>query len=226
MNYCETQWVLHGELPGFEKASFAFDWATPDFIQGCYDDETFRKGLVARGITPPPTSNEPHYEGVLTGRQVAAIRAIYDIHDNRSDRKKLQDLNISTQEWNGWKKDPTFAKVIAQLTEALFGDNIDEVYRAIVDQARGGDMSAAKLVLEITGRWSPRQGDVDVSRIVQVFIESVVRHVSDPSVIEAIASDLQAITGTLGATVGQRAVGNVVQSNAVQSQVVRGELAS
>jgi hypothetical protein len=217
LNYCEQQWVLHGALPSFDKASYAFDFASEDFIQKCWDSETFRKALLARGITPPPSTLEPQYEGVLTGRQIAAIRAVYDIHDNRSDRKKLQDLKVSTQEWNGWKKDPNFGKVIAQLTEALFSDNIDEVYRAIVDQARGGDMSAAKLVLEITGRWSPRQGDVDVARIVQVFIESVSRHVADISVIEAIASDLQAITGTLGATVGQ---------SAVKSSVIRGELAS
>lgn len=219
VNYCEQQWVLHGSLPGMEKASFAFDFADEDFIDGCWQSETFRKALLARGITPPPIDNEPKYEGVLTGRQIAAIRAIYDIHDNRSDRKKLQDLKISTQEWNGWKKDPTFAKVITQLTEALFTDNLDEVYRAIVDQARGGDMSAARLVLEITGRWSPRQGDVDVARIVQVFIESVGRHVKDPAVIDAIASDLLAITGTLGATMGQARLVSA-------SGTVKGELAS
>lgn len=217
INYCEQQWVLHGALPGYEKASFSFDFATEEFIRECWNSETFRKGLLARGITPPPMDNEPHYEGVLTGRQIAGIRAIYDIHDARSDAKKLKDLGIKSQEWNGWKKDPTFLKVITQLTEALFEDNLDEVYRAIVDQARGGDISAARLVLEITGRWSPRQGDVDVARIVQVFIESVSRHVQDQDVINAIASDLIAITGTLGATTG---------SIAARQQTVRGELAS
>lgn len=219
INYCEQQWVLHGTLPGAEKASFAFDFADGEFIEECWKNADFRKGLIGRGITPPPIDSEPRYDGVLTGRQIAAIRAIYDVHDNRSDRKKLQDLRISTQEWNGWKKDPTFNKVITQLTEALFTDNIDEVYRAIVDQARGGDMGAARLVLEITGRWSPRQGDVDVARIVQVFIESVGRHVKDPAVIESIASDLMAITGTLGATVGQSKV-------LAASNTVRGEIAS
>jgi hypothetical protein len=85
-----------------------------------------------------------------------------------------------------------------------------------VDQARGGDISAAKLVLELTGRWSPKQGEVDVTRIIQVFIESVSRHVKDRDVVEAIASDLTAITGTLGATMGQQAIRN---------KVVQGELA-
>jgi hypothetical protein len=216
LNYCEQEWVVHGALPGIEKASFSFDFADKDFIAGCWNSETFRKALAARGITPPPIDNEPKYEGVLTGRQIAAIRAIYDVHDNRSDRKKLQDLNISSQEYNGWKKDPAFSRVITQLTEALFTDNLDEVYRAVVDQARGGDISAAKLVLELTGRWSPKQGEVDVTRIIQVFIESVSRHVKDRDVVEAIASDLTAITGTLGATMGQQAIRN---------KVVQGELA-
>lgn len=222
LNYCEQEWVLYGALPSFDKAAMRFGFTTPGFVQECWDSETFRKGLAARGITPPPSSNEPNYEGVLTGRQIAAIRAIYDVHDNRSDRKKLTDLNISTQEWNGWKKDPAFAKVIAQLTEALFEDNLDEVYRSIVDQARGGDISAAKLVLELTGKWSPKQGEVDVARIIQVFIESVSRHVRDPEVMRAIASDLTAITGTLGATVGTQAI----KHHTVTGKTVRGEIAS
>lgn len=213
LNFLEQEWVLNGALPSFDKARSKLVWLTNGFVEGCYADGTFRNALTARGITPPPI--DATEQPILTRRQIAAIRAIYDPQDNRSDKRKLDDLKISTQEWNGWKKDPIFADALAKLTDSIFNDNLDEVYRAIVDQARGGDISASKLILEITGRWSPRQGDVDVARLVQVFIESVSRHVSDPHTLEAIASDLMSITGTLGASVGQHAL----------RKSVRGELA-
>jgi len=220
LDYLETEWILNGALPSTEKVRLHLLWATEAFIVEAYNHVTFRKALSARGITAPALSTEVNERGILTSRQIAAIRAIWDIHDRRSDKKKLDDLTISTQEWNGWKKDPVFADTINQLTESVFNDNLDEVYRSIVAQSRGGDISASKLILEMTGRWSPRQGEVDVGRIIQVFIESVSRHVSDSKVMEAIASDLMSITGTLGATVGEHAV----KTSARKS--IRGEIAS
>lgn len=216
LDYIAQEWLLHGRFPITDTLLQRFKLTTDTYTKWLSTPRIVEY-LVSVGIAVPNIRPA----GELTTLQIAALTTIFDINDRRSDAKKLADLSIDTKTYTNWKKDPTFQTAIKKLADTHFETNIDEVMRSVLDQSRGGDLGASKVVLEMTGRLS-RAGDVDVNRLITLFIESVSRHVADPIIMQKIAADLVMATGTVG--LNKIPVGSdthrALEQNTIQGTVV------
>jgi hypothetical protein len=132
----------------------------------------------------------------LSPEQIAVANSLMNLEDKRSRSKKLQDFGVSTATFGNWKKDPAFNAYLRERGEALLGNSIGEVHLALIDAASSGDVSAMKLFYEITGRHTPgSRQDINVQAMLVQVIEAVQKHVSDPKILQAIATEIQENTG-------------------------------
>lgn len=164
-----------------------------------------RKKIEALGIKAPPA---PGTSAKLTPRQLMAVQILFDFHDNRSDKKKLADLGISTQTYQGWLKDPSFQEFIQARAQQLIPLNIPDIERALLDKARAGDLAAIKFIYEKSGIYNAsenamrlqaelyrQQNAFDVQSFMLRVIEVLQIHLSAaPETLKAIATDLKALS--------------------------------
>lgn len=193
LTYCEQFYTTNSRLPNTgDIVSVGF---TKELFHTCLKLPAFNKGLEARGIIPytlldsngkPPANLSP--------TQLVAINTMMDIYDTRSKNKRLKDLEISTQTWNTWLRNPTFRAYLQRRGKLLLGDAEPEVNYALVDRARSGDMKAIEYFNEINGIYS-RQATkgVDIHGILYQVLEIVQKRITDQNIQQLIAMDLLAI---------------------------------
>lgn len=187
----QQEFGLHGHIPSYERVDELMT-CTRAFYTRCLESEDVRNHLRTEGIRVEQLLQER--TGALSAEQLKCINTLLDFNDNRSDRQKLKALNIPSTTYAAWKKDPGFQAYMQQRAENLFGDNLDEVHRALLDNARSGDISSIKLIYELTGRHNPNAKEpINTRQVLTLVIESIMRHVKDPAAIEAVAADLRLI---------------------------------
>ena len=176
-----------GKLPSMERLKSEFPKVTQAKLQT--DLKIAAVKLEAKGYGVAQRQ-------YLTPTQLSVANSMLNLSDRRSNTKKLADFGVSPATYANWKKDPAFNNYLRQRSEAMLGDSIGDVHLALIESATSGDVSAIKLFYEITGRHhAGAQQNMNVQTMLISVIESVQRHVKDPSVLQAIASDLQIVTG-------------------------------
>ena len=164
---------------------------------------------------------------------MAVANALIDLTDTRSQKKKLQDFNISTSRYQAWLKDPIFREYLQERAESTLDDNAHEVNLALMDSVRSGNIKAIEYYNEITGRFVPmsRRGgsnapSIDTHTLITSIIEIIQQRVKDRDVQAAIGQDLRQLIErnhmatqlTSGAAVGASSVaGQPVGSDPVGS---------
>lgn len=187
----EQEFMLHGHIPSYERVDELMG-CTRQFYSRCLENEDIIGHLQVAGIRIPQLIQGR--TGALSAEQLKCVNTLLDFNDNRSDRQKLKALGISSATYSTWKKDPGFQAYMQQRAENLFGDNLDEVHRALLDNARSGDISAIKLIYELTGRHNPNAKDpINTRQVLTLVVESIMRHVKDPEAVAAVAADLRLI---------------------------------
>ncbi len=191
VSFFEQIWFLNGILPTRDtcvKAGFGgvtFDRAIKKTV--------FKEALERRGIVSKENPS------VLTPEQLTCANVMLDLRDNRSQRKKLSELNVTTAKWEGWLRDPHFRQYLQTRAENLLGDNLHESHLALVDRVRSGDIGAIKYYNEITGRYVPSANEkVDVNGVLMKVLEIIQRHVKDGVQLDAIARDFMLLADTSG----------------------------
>ena len=192
INFCEQWWFTHGQLP--TKDAVESMGLPANSWWKYFGDADFRDSLLTRGISLKGLAgtgpNEPRSQ-ILTEEQLVVANTLLDMRDNRSQKKKLEQLGISTQKYQGWLRDPAYQNYIRTRGENALGDNQHEAHLALVERVRVGDISAIKYFNEITGRYVPsKDSNINISQILMMVIETIQRHVTDPDTQEAIAEDL------------------------------------
>lgn len=163
------------------------------------DNESFQRGLKNRGIVVPPHFAQENEEdilpvGYLSRDQTAAILTLLNYEDKRSRARKLQDLGITTAQFNGWMKDPKFKDYYMDLAEKQFKDALPVAQESIIKSMEKGSVEAIKFYMEITGRHTgDTAGMQNVKIIIAKLVESIQMHVKDPVALEAIATDFDNI---------------------------------
>lgn len=191
LNYIEQEYMLSRFVPSAEVISERLGISLQK-IKSLWDRPDFKAGLTARGIDLRTNSN-----GVLTSDQLACANTLLDFADTRSDKKKLQDLGIATQTYQGWLKDPAFSDYMTRRAEALFGDVMPDAHRALADNVRRGDLGSIKLFYEMTGRWSSKTvGELNIEFLMMKILETLQRHISDPATLTAISDELLNLAGS------------------------------
>lgn len=186
--WVETYWHSKGRYPS--NADFVERFGLElEEIQAINASKFWIKCLERRGITPPNV--EADY---LSNRQVAAIAAITNFHDVRPPVAKLANLGISEEELNGWYKNPVFKRAVAERADDALDNVAPEANIQLATLIKKGDFRAIKFYFEITGKAQSPEA-INVKQAMQILIEAVQKHVSDPAVLQAIAQEVNAVRG-------------------------------
>lgn len=206
LTFLDQQYHLTGTLLTAEKAYEEYGIPVKDFEQA-FKKPAFRDALTERGVVferiSPYADNAKWISKSLTPIQLLAANSLLDLTDTRTNKKKLQDLGITTAKYNAWLKDPVFKDYLSARAKQLIGDNEHEVDLALLDRVRSGDMKAISYYNEFTGRYTPassRQtpnanGNIDVQVILVRVIEIINEEVQDPKEILAISNRLRSLIG-------------------------------
>lgn len=129
----------------------------------------------------------------LSAEQVAAITMITNFSDTRSTEAKLAAINVTPEQLNGWYSNPVFQRELANRADATLDNIFPEAQAQLARQIKKGNFPALKFYYEITGRaQSPET--VNVKLAMMRLIEIVQKHVQDPEILSAIATDMRSIT--------------------------------
>lgn len=188
--FIEQCWFTKHSLPTNERISKVAD-VNVSTVMKWWQDEGFRKALLMRGID---LRSEEDSE-VLTIQQVAIVDMMLNFHDKRTNREKLEAAGVSSQQYHAWLKQPAFQAYVRKLGEKIFGAVDHEAYMSLIKQFQTGDTSALKLFFEMRGLYTPKQQQTifNVDLVVVRLLEVIQKHVRDPELLEAIATDFEAI---------------------------------
>lgn len=197
LDFCEGYHTKYGEYPErqiFETALNRAGWEyTPQDLDNALQNPLLLRSLYERGIVPP-THQKDSTTG-LTKEQLAAIAAINNTRDTRSDVKKIRDLGITPRMYAGWMHDKRFSEHLRDSAETLLENSTADAHTALLRKVRSGDTSSIKLFFELTGRWNPAQeNSVNLQLFMSRVIEAIQKNVHDPRVLSALAADLQMIS--------------------------------
>lgn len=208
LTFLDQQYHLTGTLLTAEKAYEEYGIPVKDF-EAAYNKPVFRDSLTERGVVferITPYGDTAQWIGKsLTPIQLLAANSLLDLTDTRTNKKKLQDLGISTAKYNAWLKDPVFKDYLSARAKQLINDNEHEVDLALLDKVRAGDMKAISYYNEFTGRYVPERSKpqsqsgiingIDVQQILVRVIEIINEEVNDPKEILAISNRLRSLIG-------------------------------
>lgn len=198
----DTFWSTHGTTPSLEQLRKIYAGGRDDQVAALLQTPEFEKAITYRGVTWKP-------ELGLSLDQQAALRALSDPFDKRTNGTKLRELGITPSTHHAWMKNPMYASILNQRAEDNMRNANATALNTIVSKADSGDLRAAEKVLEITGRYNPNDRAVDDARqVVQRFMEAVVKHVRDPETLKAIVAEAKAASLTLEIAESQRGIGS------------------
>jgi hypothetical protein len=186
-NAVEQLFFIDGGIPRLERIAELSGYSQAE-VEKILRNDVVVESLTDRGINIRSSSE------LLTTEQLSALAVFFDTKDGRSLKKKLNDIGVTTQQWDAWKRDPTFSNYLRSRAESALQTNIAETEVALMDSAHRGDISAIKLHLEMAGRWSSKTvGELNVEFLFMKILEAVQKHVKDPEAIENIANELLAL---------------------------------
>jgi len=202
LGFLEQYYLTNASLPTVEVCdSLGIDAV---IYVGALKKDRFRTALLDRGVPERVLPDRPvggsWKDSALTEEQLLCANVLLDLSDNRSRRKKLTELGITTQKYETWLRDPVFSGYLRKRSEALLGDTQHEAHLALVDRVKSGDLGAVKYYNELTGRYVPASakaavGAFDSKMILMRVIEILQIHLSDqPEVLQNVARDLLSLT--------------------------------
>lgn len=191
--FINQHYGLTGEILSAEKAEQEYQIPTVKYANA-FSNKDFRAALEEYGIVFQRFDKDDWTSKSLTPVQLIVANSLLDLTDTRSQKKKLQDLNVSTLTYNAWLKDPVFKDYIHRRAEQLIGDNQHEVDTALLDRVRAGDLKAIQYYNEYTGRFVQQRANgtnVDVQGLLIKVIEIIDLHVTDANSKLAIANEFK-----------------------------------
>ncbi len=157
----------------------------------------------------------------LTPVQLVVANTMLDLIDTRSQKKKLQDLNVSTTVYNTWLKDPVFQDYLRTRAESMLGENQHEAHLALLDKVRMGDMKALEFYYEMTGQYTRASATgqnsnsvaVDIQNLLVRILEIINDEVDDPQTAANIADRFKELM------VARTIAGELVSNEIIQPQI-------
>lgn len=142
----------------------------------------FKNALEARGI-PSETPVG------LTAEQAYALSVMTDQSLTLDPFARLKKLGVSWAQWQGWLKQPAFAKVYGRTTEDLLKASVPAALTALANRAQAGNNDAIKYLLAITGYYDPsaRGQNAEYERVISAMMDAVEKYVDDPEALKKIS---------------------------------------
>jgi hypothetical protein len=208
VTFLDQQYALTGTILSAEKAFKEYGIPVPKY-KSAMENPDVRRALSERGIIFERFDVDDWTSKSLTPIQLLVANSLLDLTDTRTNKKKLQDLEVSTQTYNAWLKDPVFKDYIHKRASQMIGENEHEVDLALLDRIRSGDLKAIAYYNEMTGRFVPQRASsmqVDPVNLVTKILEIITEEVSDPKELMNISNRLKSMIAArtvAGALVGE-----------------------
>lgn len=184
-----------------------------DEVREAYHDlfklpwDTLKLYLKNADSLSPPTLLADRW---LNSRQLAAINTLLDTKDTRSHTKKLQELQITSAEWQAWNRDPDFQVYLRRRSESQLEDSEWEANVALIDNLNRGNLAAIQYYYKLIGK-DPDSGSISqeqarymiqaaTSRIMEVLAQYVT-----VDTLEQISREL-GLTGSLSPALEEKVV--------------------
>jgi hypothetical protein len=195
LNYCEQVFWESGLLPTPEKCIEDLH-CSRSAVNGAFSNETFRAQLAARGIDPEglTTVGKLIQESkALTAKQIVVANMMLNLHDKRSEREKLALVQVSSQQYHAWLRQPAFVEFLRKRGEALFSSSDFLAYKSLVNNVKAGDNKALEIFFQMRGIWNPRLNiDVNIDVVITRVLEVIARHVP-AATLSLIANELDSV---------------------------------
>jgi hypothetical protein len=195
LNYCEQVYWESGLLPTAESASESLGIR----VQACrkaFQNETFKTQLASRGMDPEQLvfpGKLIKESKALSAKQIVCANMMLNLHDKRSEREKLALIQVSSQQYHAWLRQPAFVEFLRKRGEALFSSSDFAAYKALVNNVKAGDNKSLELFFRMRGIYTP---SVDVNINVEVLLQQVIEIVSkhvDSRTMNLIATEIEAV---------------------------------
>lgn len=202
--YAEEFWHEYKAFPSYEEIKKNVEgFSNNEEIESELYSPAVRIRLTNRGVDYGVSANQDEIEqgkfkklnpSRLSDKQIAVINTVLNYADTRSLQKKLLDLNVSPATYYGWKKQKRFADFMRARSEELFGDAMPEVHKSLAERASSGDIRAAKLFYEVSGRHTGinKEEVANMKLLLVRLIEVLQRHL-DPDTMRIVANEISAL---------------------------------
>lgn len=194
----DYEWSLKGNIdPAFIKEEYGY---LDDEWEELVSNESCIKALDERGIAAKflgVLEDTDEITAPLTPVQLIAANSLLDLTDNRSTKKKLQDLGVSSYKYQSWLKDPVFRDYLRKRAENMLGSLHHEAALALTDKVMAGDMKALEFWYEMQGIYTKASSTnsgpqvQDLQQIIVKIIEIVLEEVEDQSTALRISDRLK-----------------------------------
>lgn len=185
IDYMEQVYFTSGQLPTAASVADKLDMKEAA-VSAWMSDPIFRYSLKFKGLL------ETAPEGVLTGPQLMIANMLLNIRDKRSDREKCNEVGITTHKLAVWRRDPVFIKYMNDRAERMFKDAGDAAYTNLLKNIQSGNLKAAQLFFEMTGKYQKSvRHDISIDSILVKMIEILQVRIRDPELLETIAQDFE-----------------------------------
>lgn len=160
---------------------------------------SFYARMARRGIPwiedwTPEDNDREVLRNQLSPQQAMAMMAMTNPTDKRTARAKLSTVGVTYNTWRSWLANPYFADLVKDTAEKMLQDNIATVHSRLVGKAEAGDVQAIKLYYELSGRHDPqRQQMLDIQKVLELILESLQRHITEPRILLAVTQDMDRI---------------------------------
>jgi hypothetical protein len=177
-----------------------------------------KQALSNRGLSTQQTTKPAD----LSPLQAAALLVVANLSDRRSLSAKLKSIGATLTQWNAWKKQPAFKKLLhSQLTDD-FDTSLDRALSGLLKSVDAGNPRAVEIYMELTGR-QPTENERNYKLAISRIVECITRHVKDPQTRRLIAEDFDKIergidpAATINSTVWHETPNPVVITSAPHS---------
>lgn len=156
----------------------------------------FKARMDAKGIFWPDKWNDTTstIASVLTPHQLAAIAVMTDPTKTGPIKAKLESVGVSYATYRNWMKNPHFKNSMTKVGEELLNESMAAVHSAVANRATSGDMGAAKLYYDVTGRLTSDNSQMrDLGQIINLLLEVITRHITDVGILSRINKDVEVV---------------------------------
>ena len=186
-------------------AGAAFVGVDLDLLRGVVESEKFRVALLSRGVEVGRVDSEG-----LSAEMVACVRALSDPQPGLTVRERLRGVGVSWEQYQGWLGFGPFREALTRASERGLRGAVALANARLLEGVDSGDLRSVKYLHELTGYFTPgRQQVLDVQQLVRDVMTVVLRRVTDPDLLLALAGDFRVLqermlVGGDGAGSGER----------------------
>lgn len=160
-----------------------------DRLAAVVGSEKFRLALLNRGIDADRADGEG-----LTAEMVACIRALSDPSPGLTVKQRLRGAGVSWEQYQGWLSFGPFRDALTKSSERGLKSAVALANAKLVESVDSGDLKAVQYLHELTGYFTPgKQQVLDVQQMVRDVMTVVLRRVTDPDTLLALAGDFRVL---------------------------------